>query len=200
MEPQGYTFTPGQGHRLRQPLNAAGTSPYSNVSEALQILALHLPRIIGGAPIAPDDLLRPLPGRVGTLPGTMQRMTQGTSPVASAPRAVTSAISSMITGQPSSLRALASNALSAPFGAVSFEAPLTASTFTPSPEIGFGYRGPSPRITQPSPMPAQPVSTPAAPADTSDPLAGLAALLASRRGWIGGGGGGGAFAGGGRNV
>lgn len=61
----GYEFQPGDDERLRKRIQA-GVSP--NSSQALQILSLRLPNVLGGRPIAPDDLLTSRVG--GAAPGS----------------------------------------------------------------------------------------------------------------------------------
>src|SRR5262245_1441107 len=61
--PLGYEFQPDQEKRLRTNINQL--SPFA--SQALQVLSLRLPNILGGRPISPDALLREAMG--GTAPG-----------------------------------------------------------------------------------------------------------------------------------
>ncbi len=60
----GYQFAPDAEKRMRKGVNdtapqgqGGGLSPASN--EAIKILSLRLPNVLGGKPIAPDSLLRP---------------------------------------------------------------------------------------------------------------------------------------------
>ncbi|MCR4340642.1 MAG: hypothetical protein NUW01_12245 [Gemmatimonadaceae bacterium] len=53
----GYTFQPGQDRQMKQSVNGAGVSP--QVNRALQVLSLRLPRVLGGRPIAPGQMLQP---------------------------------------------------------------------------------------------------------------------------------------------
>jgi hypothetical protein len=55
---QGYSFSPGLQQRFRGALSGQPNQISPNTSQALQVLSLHLPSFIGGAPIAPDALLR----------------------------------------------------------------------------------------------------------------------------------------------
>lgn len=60
----GYEFNPSQEQDVRKRLNGApGLSPQSQT--ALRVLALKLPNVLGGAPPAPADLLKPRPGAGG---------------------------------------------------------------------------------------------------------------------------------------
>lgn len=64
----GYTFSPSGRNRLREQNGEQGSPQGSReLGRALQVLSLRLPRVTGGSPIAPDDLLRSMggPGPVG---------------------------------------------------------------------------------------------------------------------------------------
>lgn len=55
----GYAFTPGLQQRFTNSLNTQAQGLPPTASQALQVLSLRLPNILGGQPIAPDALLRP---------------------------------------------------------------------------------------------------------------------------------------------
>lgn len=55
----GYNFSPDQQKRLRNNLNApgqGGLSPTAN--EAIKVLSLRLPNVLGGMPLGPETLLK----------------------------------------------------------------------------------------------------------------------------------------------
>jgi hypothetical protein len=63
----GYEFQPGgDQRRLLRGVNQGRLGPQAN--EALRVLALRLPNVLGGSPISPSDLLRPRVG--GSTPGS----------------------------------------------------------------------------------------------------------------------------------
>lgn len=63
----GYTFEPGRNQkRMLSGINQGRLGPVAN--EALRVLSLRLPQVLGGSPIAPSDLLRPRVG--GVAPGS----------------------------------------------------------------------------------------------------------------------------------
>ena len=67
----GYEFQPGQEKRLRGNLNRPGggaLSPAAN--EAIRILSMRMPTVLGGRPPAPADLLKPAMGGSGA-PGAV---------------------------------------------------------------------------------------------------------------------------------
>jgi hypothetical protein len=57
-----YQFTPDLQDSFRRSLNGQGATLPANASQALQVLSLHLPQVLGGAPPAPDAPLRPQVG------------------------------------------------------------------------------------------------------------------------------------------
>ena len=62
----GYTFEPGSNQkRLLGGINKEKLGPTAN--EALRVLSLRLPSVLGGSPITSEDLLRPKVG--GAAPG-----------------------------------------------------------------------------------------------------------------------------------
>lgn len=63
----GYTFEPGGNQKkLLNGVNQGRLGPQAN--EALRVLSLRLPNVLGGSPISPEDLLRPRVG--GSGPGS----------------------------------------------------------------------------------------------------------------------------------
>ncbi len=59
----GFSFQPGNEKRMRKGLNENSLGPRAD--EALKILSLHLPQFLGGAPLAPENLLGSHPGGAG---------------------------------------------------------------------------------------------------------------------------------------
>jgi hypothetical protein len=61
----GYTFQPSDEKMLRAKTNQRVTLDPLNprAQEAIKILSLRLPKMLGGSPMAPEDLLRPGVGR-----------------------------------------------------------------------------------------------------------------------------------------
>lgn len=57
----GFSFFPGQDDR-EQPLHSGSVPPSDVVQEAIRVLALRLPRVIGGRPIAAAPLLESMGG------------------------------------------------------------------------------------------------------------------------------------------
>jgi hypothetical protein len=60
----GYSFTPESERRLRTGINGAGGQLGPQASQALKVLSLRLPNVLGGNPISPDALLRAQGGGV----------------------------------------------------------------------------------------------------------------------------------------
>lgn len=61
----GYSFSPDQQKKARAGLNqGADQAPTAN--EALKVLSLRLPTVLGGNPVTPEELLKPTVGGVGT--------------------------------------------------------------------------------------------------------------------------------------
>lgn len=190
----GQTFTPGSGVTNNAP--GQYSSPFA--SQALQILGLRLPSILGGLPIAPESLLRPQVGMgPNALPLASSRMTTGLPGAPTGPSAPLGGPS------PSGLPGLAANALQGipqpqiqpqrgvpganpiqstqpvgPIAGPAPEAPIAPSGPPANPTIGF--RDPNmaatPNPTTPSGMWSTGNTTQPQMA-ASDPLAGLAALL-----------------------
>ena len=124
----GYSFSPDTSNRLRQSFNT-GLLP-NNASEALRILSLHLPAMLGGSPIAPEALLRPsLPGGrrpIGAQPFNPTVPPPTAGPVARQP----------FTGAPTDT--------TGPSGGQGGSSGTV-------PAIGYGYGGKPPSIPQPTP-------------------------------------------------
>jgi hypothetical protein len=69
----GFQFQPGSDQkRLLEGLNKGRLGPMAN--EALRVISLRLPQVLGGSPIAPEDLLRPRIG--GSTPPTLDNGSQ----------------------------------------------------------------------------------------------------------------------------
>lgn len=158
MAEPGYNFTPGLANRFRSALNGQANQLGANATQALQILSLHLPDVIGGHAPAPDALLR---GGAGIRPDAAVRtMTSGqsaTQPPA-APRP--SPLSSVGQNQPPLSITSPAPSFAAPAGASA--APEQASA-APTIDTGGGGGGaPNPFPTQ-TPEPTPTPTTPSAP-------------------------------------
>lgn len=177
----GYSFTPGSQQRFRDTLNQpqGQLSPFAN--EALKVLSLHLPNLLGGAPIAPDALLRPQPG--GAAIGNLAQQLGGApvtpspsapvgvpnapplAPVAGppgAPNAPPLAPAAGPPGGPNPLSTLATNALNPPIDRSATGGPTGAPVAPRTPSIDF-TNGPPQSFTPPPaptvgtmPMPRMP--------------------------------------------
>lgn len=65
----GQTFQPGTDDAYRKTLNNQSSTLSPSAQQALQVLALRLPTVLNGRPMAPADLLKPNMG--GVAPSTM---------------------------------------------------------------------------------------------------------------------------------
>ena len=79
----GYTFEPGRDQKkMLGGINKGKLGPQAN--EALKVLSLRLPEVLGGSPIAPEDLLRPRVGGAGmggsAVLDSLQQLLGGGSP------------------------------------------------------------------------------------------------------------------------
>lgn len=111
----GYEFQPGSPRDLKE-INKPGGAG-SPAGEVLRLLSLHMPRVLGGRPIAPQDLLGSNPGGGGGLSALLASLgLAGPSPVTPG--------SASPGGGPS------------PFG-VPAESPLNVEQFGPSPSPTF---------------------------------------------------------------
>ena len=63
----GYSFQPGLQQRFTNALNGQAAQLPPTATQALQVLSLHLPQLLQGAPIAPDALLQARHGAGGGL-------------------------------------------------------------------------------------------------------------------------------------
>lgn len=78
----GYTFTPGLANRFRSAVNGQAPQLGANATQALQVLSLHLPDVIGGHSPAPDALLR---GGTGIRPDMAVRAQTSGQPATQSP-------------------------------------------------------------------------------------------------------------------
>jgi hypothetical protein len=145
----GYTFAPDQQDEIKKRLNTGqlGAGPQS----ALQVLALRLPNVLGGAPISPDTLLRAPVGGTAPLPAVVSSVLTGNPahgpitklPVAGSPPV--SASSSLAPSESASLADLVNNAIgtgpSSPFFRVSNPGD------SPTPSVGSSVAPTAPATT-----------------------------------------------------
>lgn len=135
----GYSFSPDLSNKFRSSLNnPSGASQLGpQVGQALKVLSLHLPAFAGGAPIAPDALLRP---------------SHPFTPDAGA-RTGMSGVPAGITQPPQSAPRLPS----IPFGGGGPDFGGTSSSANAAPglpTISFGGGNPANPVTEPPSMPA----------------------------------------------
>lgn len=162
---QGTSFSPGLAQNFRNTLNGQPNQLPQNTSQALQVLSLHLPSFLGGAPIAPDALLR---GGGSMTPDTAVRaQTSGTPapaptaiapPPVSAPPPPASQPLSVATPTPAGssapvdtnaiMRAISAFAPTAPASPIMPSAPDTgpAPSTGPAPLPSFIVNQPSPSV------------------------------------------------------
>ena len=78
----GYEFQPGAQKRLVRGINQQQQLG-PGAQEALKVLSLRLPAVLGGSPLAPEDLLRSRPG--GGMETALNRLSGGAPTVPPAP-------------------------------------------------------------------------------------------------------------------
>lgn len=65
-EMTGYSFQPGQDNGMRKTMNAGTQQSGNNMAnQALRVLSLRLPNILGGRPLSPRSLMEPTMGGNG---------------------------------------------------------------------------------------------------------------------------------------
>ena len=153
----GYTFEPGRDQKkMLGGINKGKLGPQAN--EALKVLSLRLPEVLGGSPIAPEDLLRPRVGGSGGGSAVLDSLQQAFGGGAQAP-------APLLSGAGSSGRSLnvanfggGGSPISAPApdrGVGSLYTPPPPS-FTPGDREGQQY-APQP-ISQPGPVDSRPMA------------------------------------------
>lgn len=73
----GQTFQPGADSSYRKALNGQNSAMSPTAQQALQVLALRLPTVLSGRPVAPADLLKPNVGGVAPTPTTAPGVAPG---------------------------------------------------------------------------------------------------------------------------
>jgi len=180
----GYSFSPDLANKFRSSLNnptgAAQLGP--EVGQALRVISLHMPAFTGGAPIAPDSLLRPRLG--GFSPDTAVRaQTTGTPPSPSSLPAP-SASPSVAAWRPSLGPGAAGTS---PFGTTAIDSGPSPSALPPSPTWTFNDPGAGRGTTpDPNPAPSGPIggSPVGSGIDTQNPLSSLLDAFMRTRGGV----------------
>lgn len=187
----GYEFQPGQDKRLRTSLNrpqGGGGSLSPAANEAIRILSLRLPNVLGGRPPAPEDLLKPSVGGGGE-PGAVASSLLKTTAGVDRPGSLTGGPSSLSTpslASPTSMPFATSTPNEG--GALSRLVGSALGGGPGAPNVGYkepGGKLPDQGPTMPPPTPPVPQGpTGAAPAITTAPDQSLNDLLA----WLARGG------------
>lgn len=96
-ETLGFNFQPGQANMLRRNMNQGAQAGGPMANQALRVLSLRIPNVLGGKPLAPQSLMTPPTG--GTGPTTNPLTVSGPG---QAPHNLAATINGAVAGGPSS--------------------------------------------------------------------------------------------------
>lgn len=95
-EMMGYKFQPGQANMMKKSMNGQASQGGNMANQALRVLSLRIPNVLGGKPLAPQSLMTPPTGGSGPTNNPLTVSGPG-----QAPSNLAAMISGAVSGSPS---------------------------------------------------------------------------------------------------